>query len=166
MKISNSGKLAGRYLNGLLIFTVVLVIAFYVSENWFQIVLVHGESMSPTYHDLQFALLDKCSEEYTYGDIIVFECDELESVLIKRIVACPKDVVDIKDGKLYVNNEVSNYIDKGKKIEYAGIAENSIKLGNNEYFVIGDNIEKSKDSRYGEIGPVKSEDILGIIKGR
>ena len=49
------------------------------------------------------------------------------------------------------------------KIEDAGITENPITLGNNEYFTLGDNINNSEDSRSGNIGAVKKDNIIGKV---
>lgn len=69
---------------------VIIIFTYYVSSNWYQLLLIHGDSMNPTYHNMQFVMIDKYSGGYTYGDVIAFQCDNLDSVLVKRIVACPK----------------------------------------------------------------------------
>ena len=85
------------------LFFCIIMFAFYVSVNWYQVLLIHGESMSPTYQDMQIVILEKHLERYTYGDVIAFQCENLDSILVKRIVACPGDDVVIKSGHLYVN---------------------------------------------------------------
>ena len=140
-----------------------IALAYYVSENWFQVSLIRGESMSPAYHNMQFVLLDRHSGSYTYGDVIAFQCDGLDAVLVKRIAACPGDQVIIMDGTLYVNNAVSKVYSQKYVFDYAGIAEDSIVLKENQYFVVGDNVKESKDSRYAEIGCVEFSDILGKV---
>lgn len=139
----------------------IIVFAYYISENWFQILLIRGESMSPAYHNMQFVLLDRHSCSYTYGDVIAFECEGLDAVLVKRIAACPGDQVIIRDGTLYVNDTVSKVFSQKDVFNYAGIAEDSIVLEENQYFVIGDNLEESKDSRYAEVGCVDFSDVFG-----
>lgn len=141
----------------------VIATAYYVSENWFQVSLIRGESMSPAYHNMQFVLLDRHSRSYTYGDVVAFECDGLNSVLVKRIVACPGDQVKIVDGTLYVNNVVSQVFPGEQVFDYAGIVEEPVILKKNHYFVIGDNLGESKDSRYEEVGCVDFSDILGKV---
>lgn len=119
--------------------------------------------MSPAYHNMQFVIIDRHSIDYTYGDVITFKCENLNSVLAKRVAACPGDIVEIKDGTLYVNDAVSSIYDKEYIFEYSGIAQYPLYLEVNQYFVIGDNIAASKDSRHEEVGVVYIEDIIGKV---
>ena len=141
----------------------VLLAAFYISHNYYQFMLIQGESMVPAYHNLQLVILDKHTDDYTYGDVIAFRCEGLNAVLVKRIVACPGDSVIIREGILYVNGVVSTIFPSDFQFDYAGIAETEMELGTEQYFVIGDNIGESKDSRYQEVGRVDEMTILGEI---
>ncbi len=152
-----------EYVNFIIILSIIILISFYISNHWYQFMLISGDSMLPSFRSMQIVVLDKHSKEYGYGDVVAFECDGLNAILVKRIVACPKDTVIIKEGTLYVNNKVSNIFSKQVIFEFAGIAEEEIYLKENQYFVVGDNITKSKDSRYIEIGLVCKEDILGKV---
>lgn len=141
----------------------IVVLSYYVSANWYQLSLIRGESMSPAYHNMQFVIIDRHSGDYTYDDVIAFRCDGLNSVLVKRIAACPGDTVVIKDGTLYVNDTISSVYGQEYLFEYSGIAHELLYLGANQYFVIGDNISESKDSRSDEVGSVDVEDIIGKV---
>lgn len=92
-------------------------------------------------------------------DVIVFKLGSSEHLYIKRVVATPGDTVQIVNGQLYVNDVLM----KGDfdKIADPGIAEDKIRLGEGEYFVLGDNRNNSEDSRSATIGPIKKEDIIG-----
>lgn len=140
----------------------IIAAVYYVSTNWYQVALIHGDSMSPAYHNMQLVLLERHSDLYTYGDVISFRCENLNAVLIKRIVACPGDQVIIENGTLYVNGAVSRIFPQEGIFKYSGV--DNVNLGENQYFVIGDNIGESKDSRYKEIGAVNGTDILGKIQ--
>lgn len=144
----------------------MLALTYYISKDWYQLSLIRGESMNPAFRDMQFVIIDKHSDVYTYGDVIVFRCSELDSVLIKRVVACPGDQVEIRDETLYINDVISSVFSQEGVFEYAGIAENSVCLEDGEYFVIGDNLEQSKDSRYAEVGCVRADDIIGRVIGK
>lgn len=146
-----------------LMFAGIMLITSYISTNWCQLVLIRGDSMLPTYHNMQFVLMDRHSENYTYNDVIAFWCEDLRAVLIKRIVACPGDEVLILEGTLYVNGEVSNVFSEEYLFEYAGIANDIVQLTAGQYFVIGDNMDKSKDSRYPAVGCVSVESIKGKL---
>lgn len=145
---------------------VVVGIAWYISRYHYQLLLITGDSMEPNYHNGQLVILDKQTEEYRYGDVIAFRCKELEAVLVKRIVACPGDIVYIKDRNLIVNGHKSIVFPQKELFEYEGRAKSEIKLQREEYFVMGDNMSKSKDSRFEEVSNVKEADILGKVLQR
>ena len=146
------------------ILTLIIVFFFacFISNYWFQFVLVQGDSMSPAYKPWKLIIINKRPDTLKSGDVIVFQCTVLNSILIKRIVACPGDTIQINDGILYVNGFDTREKFPYDYINYTGIAESPITLKADEYFVLGDNLEYSKDSRNADIGCVKRSDILGI----
>lgn len=141
----------------------ILCLTAYISKYWLQFTLIQGDSMLPTYHNWQLVFLDKHTDEYHYGDVIVFTSDTLSATLTKRIIALPGDTIQIQDGIVYVNQTPSSLIREDEVLTYSGIAASPITLASDEYFVLGDNYAKSKDSRFEEIGCVKQETILGKI---
>lgn len=145
------------------LFLGIMLLTWYVSTHWYQLILVRGDSMIPAYHNMQIVMADRHSGNYTYGDVIAFHCDGLDTVLVKRIVACPGDEVKIEEGCLYINGDTSTVFAKERVFSYAGIADPPIHLPDSQYFVIGDNIEKSKDSRYREVGCISENCIIGKI---
>ncbi len=140
----------------------VLLICGAVSRYLIQLTLVQGDSMEPTYHNGQLIVLSKYRADYNKGEVILFDCESLGCALLKRIAACGGDTVEIKDGSLYVNRlPVEGYND----ISFAGIASEELLILEGSYFVLGDNYEVSKDSRYDYIGIISGEDILGSVIG-
>ena len=123
-----------------------------------RLIMVNGNSMSPTLKDGEKAFYKK-TDELNRFDIIFFK-DESDNSLIKRIYGMPGETIVIDSGNIYIDN---------KKIEdkYAyGITKDNIKitLKDDEYFVLGDNREISRDSRH--MGPIKKENIKGIVLKR
>ncbi len=128
---------------------------------------VIGVSMSPTLKSGQQVLVNR----FVYrilppksGDVIAFlpGGNTNTHYYVKRVVAVPGDSVQIKDGLLYVNDLL--YKDHAfDKIEEAGIADEALTLGQDEYFTIGDNVNNSEDSRADNIGPVKRDNISGKV---
>ena len=151
------------YIKKILLILSLIFIIWYISTYWIQLVFIQGDSMSPTYSNWQLALINKHSTYFDYGDIIVFKNDTLNTTMIKRIIALPNDTIQIINGTVYVNNKPSTLISTDTYITYAGIASGTIQLSNDEFFVLGDNYEMSKDSRYEEVGFVKYDTILGKI---
>ena len=137
----------------------VLALAYYISEYHYQLLMIQGSSMEPSYHPFQIVVIDKHLREYSKGDVVVFSCDNVSVPLIKRIAACPGDSAVIMDNILYVNNAPVS----GESIEYAGLLQDMIILGENQYIVLGDNINESVDSRYEQVGIVCAEDIIGRV---
>lgn len=120
--------------------------------------------MEPTYHNMQLVLLKKSIDETEIhnGDIIVFRCEELDAVLVKRVVGIPGQSVLIREGTLYIDGVPSSYYPE-EEFAYAGLFETELVLGDKEFAVIGDNVDESKDSRYEEVGVIKRKDIKGIV---
>ena len=97
------------------------------------------------------------------GDIIVFKPKGNENAhyYIKRIVGLPGETVEIIENSVYINGEklVEDY--KTTDIDNVGIVSEKIKLGSDEYFVLGDDRENSEDSRSADVGNVKRSYIYG-----
>ena len=97
------------------------------------------------------------------NDVIVFlpNGNEKSHYYVKRVIGVPGDTVQIKDGRIYVNGtEFTEKVDVAS-IEDAGLAADAVTLGDDEYFVLGDNRNNSEDSRYANIGNIKREYIIG-----
>lgn len=124
---------------------------------------VEGGSMEPCLKDGDELIVEKLS--YFNGeperfDVIVFEYSK-DVKYIKRIIGLPGETVRIEEGKIYINDRpVFDVHGKGDMTD-AGIAENNIALGSDEYFVLGDNRDASKDSRDEDVGLVKADQIVG-----
>ena len=68
-------------------------------------------------------------------------------------------------GQILVNGQVLDMGETGemKKIALAGLAENPVELGENEYFLLGDNRDSSEDSRFSNVGNVRLDQIIGKV---
>ena len=126
---------------------------------------VIGVAMEPTLYNGQEILINRVIYTLTKpkkDDVIVFlpGGNQNAHYYIKRVVAVPGETVQIKEGTLYVDG-IPQENEAYDKMEDAGIAENEILLGDDEYFVLGDNRNISEDSRSGNIGPVNRETIYG-----
>ncbi len=145
---------------------IVIVIA-YVTISFFGLrTSVVGQAMEPALKNNDQILVNKF--EYIVsspkpGDVVVFlpNGNEKSHYYVRRVIAVPGDTVQVKNGAVYVNGEMYSEKMEVASMEDAGIAEEEISLGEDEYFVLGDNRNNSEDSRYANIGNVKSDYIIG-----
>ena len=86
-----------------------------------------------------------------------------KTTFIKRVIGLPGEHVQIMDGKVYINGSVLEDDGSEDDILTAGLAAGELTLGENEYFVLGDNRNNSEDSRFANVGVVKKDDIVGSV---
>ena len=123
-----------------------------------QLTTVVGESMMPTFHNGEKLIVQKISKTFDRYDVILFNATKTD-VYIKRVIGLPGETIKIENNTIYINgNPIDDVVNV--EMEYYGIAEGEVTLGENEYFVMGDNRNNSMDSRYKEIGPVSSDKII------
>lgn len=129
---------------------------------------LEGASMENTLHNGDNLIVDKLSYRFhdpERFDIIVFPFQFQDNTYyIKRIIGLPGETVQIMDdGSIYINGEKleENYGMEVIKPETIGRAAEPIELGDDEYFVMGDNRNNSSDSRTDMVGNIKRENIIG-----
>lgn len=149
----------------------VFYIGFVVIITWFiltfvgQRTVVDGRSMNATLNDGDNLIVEKLS--YRFGDperfdIIVFAPYDTKEYYIKRIIGLPGETVRIdEEGKIYVNGELLEENYGLETIKNPGRAIEEVTLGEEEYFVLGDNRNNSIDSRADAVGNVKRSSIIG-----
>ena len=149
----------------------VFYIAFVLVLTWVIITFVgqrtrvDGRSMMNTLHDGDNLIVEKLSYRFSDPkrfDIIVFPPTGKKEYYIKRIIGLPGETVQIdENGNIYINGELLEENYGAETIQNPGRAVNPITLGEDEYFVMGDNRNNSKDSRSEEVGNVKRSQIIG-----
>lgn len=134
-----------------IVVVVVLIRTFIITP-----VRVDGDSMKNTLKNGDILLLYKLSSINRF-DIIVLDEEKDNEKIIKRVIGLPGDTVAIKKGKIYINDKViDDEYAYGETSDY-----DKVTLGDDEYFILGDNRLISKDSRY--FGPIKEKEIKGKI---
>ena len=141
----------------ILIIVFIGLLTFTFSKYFYQLGFVNGISMEPTLKNRQLIIIKNTNANIKKNDIVIIK--KKNKTIIKRIIGMPGDKLEIKDTYLYVNN--SKY-DNNRIID-SGNLKNTIKLNEDEYFILGDNRDSSIDSRYDEIGLIKKDEIKGIV---
>lgn len=142
----------------IIIFVVALIRTFLITP-----VMVNGSSMYPYLKDKEILILNKTDKDYKRFDVVVAEAANTK--IIKRIIGLPGENIEYKNCKLYINGEeqddyvnecITNDFSLEELYSYVVIPEDY-------YFVMGDNRNKSSDSRDYRIGLIKKDQIQGKV---
>ena len=125
-----------------------------------------GQAMEPSVNSGDQVLVNRFLYSLTApkrGDVIVFKPNgNVNShYYMRRVIGTPGDTVQVQEGFVYVNGELLETGIGNEKMEFAGLAEEEITLGKDEYFVLGDSRDASEDSRNADIGNIRRRDIYG-----
>lgn len=158
----------GSFLKELLIWICIFLLLFKVVPAYIlQRTVVDGVSMKNTLQDEEQLMVEKVS--YQFSDPKRFDIvtltpygEDTDETFIKRVIGLPGETIQIIDEKIYINGEILEENYGREPILDGGIANEPLTLGEDEYFVMGDNRNESTDSRDESIGAIKRE----LIKGK
>lgn len=147
---------------------IVMILAYSIVTFGVQSVTMIGQSMSPVLSNQDVVLINK--RAYTFHhperyDIVAFKLKEdADSYFnIKRIIGLPGETVQIKNGRIFIDGQVLKDLPFEDLIMTEGLALTEIKLGEEEYFLMGDNCNNSEDSRYVNIGNISEKEFSGKV---
>lgn len=155
MEEKKKDNLVIKVVKELIPYVIILVVVVLIRTYLFTPIMVSGPSMRPTLEGGEVMILNKISEIERFDVVVV---DIATEEIIKRVIAMPGETISCENGIIYVN---------GKKQEESysmGVTNDfeKVVLGDDEYFVMGDNRQDSLDSE--ELGPMKAEQIKGTAK--
>lgn len=137
----------------LLPYVIILVIVILIRTFIATPIKVNGSSMYNTLDGSEFMILNKMDKKIERYDIVVVDTPNDE--LIKRIYGLPGEKISIENNTIFINDKkIEDIYAYGETSNYE-----SITLGDDEYFILGDNRAVSLDSR--TIGPIKKSQIKG-----
>jgi len=146
---------------------IIIPVRYFLIQPFY----VKGESMEPSFYNHEYLIVDEISYNFKdpkRGDIIVFRYPRNpQEFFIKRLIALPGEEVQVKNGYVYIFNNSNPdgfVLDEpylGEDVRTYAMTEDKVILGDNEYFVLGDNRGKSKDSR--SFGPVNESFVIGKV---
>jgi len=149
------------------VIVTALVFAFIITQ-FIRPTLVRGESMYPTLVENDYLIINRMAYKLGKpkdGDIIVFKTDLLQDNgkqkdLVKRVIATEGQHIKIEDSKVYVDDKL---LDEPYIHDNYTSGDIDMIIPEGEVFAMGDNREKSLDSRYEEVGLVNEKDIMGKV---
>ena len=138
---------------------VAAFIAVLVFRMFFDISYVSGKSMEPVFYEGDILLLRKWGIPQK-GDTVTAYIDEWDEMVVKRVLAGEGDAIIIDNGGVYLNGKKVAEPVHGRQ-EESGRQEYILSPG--QYFLIGENLEVSLDSRV--FGRIEKSDVRGIVVG-
>lgn len=147
---------------------IIIPIRYYLIQPFY----VKGASMEPTFYDQEYLIVNEVGYRLNppqRGDVVVFRYPrDPQEYFIKRIVGLPGEKVQVKDGRVIVYNQANNWqgatLNENylpKDLRTYGMNDDIITLNSEEYYVLGDNRNASKDSRV--FGPVNKSFLIGRV---
>lgn len=155
-----------KELMGWIVYIIIIVALAWVIITFVgQRTQVSGHSMETTLSHGDQLIVDKISYRFRDPDrydIVVFPYQyEEKTYYIKRIIGLPGEMVQIVDGYVYIDGQQLDEHYGNEVMLDPGIAEEPVTLGDDEYFVLGDNRNNSQDSRAANVGVIHRKDLLG-----
>ncbi len=159
-------KVVKEILSNVIWLAVVFALTMLIIEFVVQRTVVSGESMMYTLQDEDSLLVDKISYRFSDPerfDIVIFPYpSDPEECFIKRIIGLPGETIQIDEfGNIWIDGDILEENYGAEVIWDAGVASEPITLGDDEYFVMGDNRNHSMDSRDPSVGNIKRDDFIG-----
>lgn len=151
------------------VYVLIIVFVLFIAPNYIvEKVLIDGSSMENSLHDGEHVLIEKVSRYFSGPErfeIVVFTKTHgtYQKTYVKRVIGLPGETVQIIGNDIFINGEKLPEEFGKDPMDYAGLAAEPVLLGEDEYFVLGDNRLVSVDSRDTKVGVVTKKELDGVI---
>ncbi|MBO5176900.1 MAG: signal peptidase I [Lachnospiraceae bacterium] len=147
---------------------IIVFVLFLAPKFLMEKILVDGSSMEQSLYDGEQVLIEKVSRYFNGPerfDVVVFTKNHgtYTKTYIKRVIGLPGETVQIIDSRIYINGEELPESFGKDPMDTAGIASEPVQLGEDEFFVLGDNRRVSVDSRDRAVGAVSMDELDGVV---
>ena len=142
----------------ILIVVVMITLMLGISQLFFMYSKVPSSSMEPTVHEGEYVLIKRTSN-IQRGDIVAFYSEEFKTYMLKRCIGVAGDVVDIRDGNIYLNGD---YLQEDYVVARTRESQTFI-VPEDSYLFLGDNRANSFDAREWNSPYIAKEDIIGRL---
>jgi signal peptidase I len=164
IKKSSSISEAISFIGYLVVFAIIFAaIRLFVIQPF----IVEGQSMEPSFENYNYLITEKVSFYFSQpqrGEVVIFHPPDSPSInYIKRIIGLPGETVEVKNGGVYVNGTRLDepYLASNEETLSDQATGTKVTLGQDQFFVMGDNREHSRDSR--ELGPIPKGNIVSRV---
>lgn len=154
-----------QVVNWIVDIVVVIVFALFLVYAYGEQISVAGRSMTPLLESGDVVLMDRLAYDFGHPDrfdVVVFQRED-QKMNVKRVIGLPGETVQIKNDEIYIDGGKLKKPAGLGRVSLAGLAEKPVKLGEDEYFLLGDNRDSSEDSRFSNIGNVSGSQIQGKV---
>lgn len=164
---SKFGQIASFFLEllkvALLAGVTILLVRYFLFKPFY----VKGKSMQPSFYEHDYLIIDELTyrfKEPLRGEVIVFRPpNDVNEYYLKRVIGLPGERVVIENGRviIYNNEHLQGILVDEVYLEEETVGDISVTLGDDEYFVLGDNRDESLDSR--RFGAIHKDAIVGRV---
>lgn len=144
---------------------LVISLALFLVYAFGTQVKMAGQSMTPFLNSEDIVLMNRVSYqifEPKRFDVVAFDKGD-GKLNIKRVIGLPGETVQICEGQIYIDGEVLKADKNMVDVPLSGLAKTPIELGEEQYFLLGDNRTCSEDSRFADVGNVDRKQLKGKI---
>lgn len=141
---------------------IILPVRYFLIQPFY----VKGASMEPNFHDYEYLIIDEISYRFNSPvrgqTVVLHDPRDPSQFFIKRVLGLPGETISFKNGKVQINGvDIDEAAYLAGDVVTTSPTNHPVVIGDNEYFLMGDNRSASYDSR--RFGPVDESELVGRV---